>query len=324
LFNKHSQSTVRASVLLNRLLARVRLRHLQAMVRLAELGNVHRAAQAMGLTQPAVTQLLADLERLIEAPLFVRHARGVAPTPLAQELLPLVRQMLHGLENSAELMATRRERAEGQVRALATVTGVNGLLAPCLPAFVQAHPQVQVLVTEIDVPALATLAGPAAADVVFCRQPALLPQGWTFEACRPDRFVVACGNRHPLAARATLAAADLDGATWLPNTVGSAARERFEALLAQQGWQAPGCQIVTRISTLTWTLLDAQPLLTLVPYGVVRPWVERGLLRVLPVPLELPFDPLGMLLPVGDPSPACARLVRFVRQHGAAQSPPEL
>ena len=99
--------TLRSSVVLNRLLAKVRVRHLQALARLAELGNVNRAAQAMGMTQPAVTLLLADLERLMEAPLFVRHARGVTPTPLARELLPLVRQMLGRLEEQPEARAQR-------------------------------------------------------------------------------------------------------------------------------------------------------------------------------------------------------------------------
>ena len=41
--------TLRSSVVLNRLLAKVRVRHLQALTKLTELGNVNRAAQAMGI-----------------------------------------------------------------------------------------------------------------------------------------------------------------------------------------------------------------------------------------------------------------------------------
>ena len=82
-----------ASVLLNRLQARARLRHLQVLVRVAELRNLRRSAEALGLSQPAVTQLLADLERLVELPLFERHARGVRHTPAGAQLVPLARRM---------------------------------------------------------------------------------------------------------------------------------------------------------------------------------------------------------------------------------------
>lgn len=94
--------------------------------------------------------------------------------------------------------------------------------------------------------------------------------------------------------------------------MGSAARDRYEQLLQQQGWAPRTCQIVTRISPLTWTLLDSRPLLALVPYSVVRPWVERGQLKVLPLPLDLPFEPLGVLRPVEGLGPAGERLVAYV------------
>jgi DNA-binding transcriptional LysR family regulator len=306
--------SLRSSVVLNRLLAKVRVRHLQALVRLSELGNVNRAAQAMGMTQPAVTLLLADLERLIEAPLFVRHARGVTPTPLARELLPLVRQMLGRLEEGAELVASRLDHSQGTVRVATTAAGANGLLAQVLPGFMVAHPQVQVLVTEVDILAVSASIDTGSADLVFCRQPVVVPQGWRFAPCRADRFVVACGLQHPLARRKRLALADLEHATWLPNAMGSAARDRFEQLLHQQGWAPRTCQIVTRISALSWTLLDTQPLLALVPYSVVRPWVERGQLKVLAVPLDMPFDPLGLLRPVDGLGPAGECLANHVIQ----------
>lgn len=301
-----------SSVVLNRFLAKVRMRHLQALVRLAELGNVNRAAQAMGMTQPAVTLLLADLERLIESPLFVRHARGVTPTPLTNELLPLVRQMLGRLEEGAAVVAGRLEHGAGTVRLATTAAGANGLLAQVLPGFTAAHPQVQVLVSEVDILAVSSSIDTGSADLVVCRQPGVVPQGWRFEPCQNDHFVVACGLRHPLARRKRLALADLGTATWLPNALGSAARERYEQLLRQQGWVARTSPVVTRTPALTWTLLDTQPLLALVPYSVVRPWVERGQLKLLSVPLDMPFSPLGLLRPIDGLGPAGERLVEHV------------
>lgn len=49
-------------------------------------GTLTRAAQQLGLTQPTVTSQLRNLEQALRQPLFVRQARGVVPTPAADDL----------------------------------------------------------------------------------------------------------------------------------------------------------------------------------------------------------------------------------------------
>ncbi|MCZ4316668.1 LysR family transcriptional regulator [Comamonadaceae bacterium G21597-S1] len=311
---------LRSTVVLNRLLSKLRIRHLQMVIRLAELGHVGRTAQSLNMTQPAVTLLLADLERLVEAPLFVRHARGVSPTPLALEMLPLVRQVLARLEDSATLIASHLEYDEHLVRAAATAAGADGLLADSLPAFSRAHPQIEVVVTNADRAELAATVAREAIDVVFCRQPALVPVGWRFTACVDDAFAVVCGIRHPLARVGAPDPALLAQSEWLPNTLGSVARARFEDLCREQGWTPRIRPVTTRVTALTWTMLDTQDLLTLVPLGVVRPWVRRGLLHVVPTPWHLPLDPLGMLLPDAPLAPAVDKLAQhMIAHHDPAQ-----
>ena len=94
-----------AHALLNRLLARGKLRQLQVLLQLAELGSVQRTAPVVGMTQSGVSQTLASLEALLDIPLFIRHARGVLPTPACLELLPTVRQLMLGVAQGAESLA---------------------------------------------------------------------------------------------------------------------------------------------------------------------------------------------------------------------------
>lgn len=63
-------------------------------------GNVSRAAELLGLTQPAASQGLSRLRGLIQDPLFVRSSGGVQPTPKAQRLAVPVRQALATLEQA--------------------------------------------------------------------------------------------------------------------------------------------------------------------------------------------------------------------------------
>ena len=122
--------TVTATVLLHRLVARGKFRHIQVLLKLAELGSVQRAAEAIGLTQSSVTQTLAYLESLLGTRLFTRHARGVMPTPLASQLVPVARddifpgdQLLgHAPALIRELAAFVRAPAQDTIAANAVVT----------------------------------------------------------------------------------------------------------------------------------------------------------------------------------------------------------
>ena len=62
------------------------LRHLRALVSVVSLRSLNRAAEAAGLSQPALTQGMAKLERQLGVLLFDRHSGGVEPT-LAGEAL---------------------------------------------------------------------------------------------------------------------------------------------------------------------------------------------------------------------------------------------
>jgi DNA-binding transcriptional LysR family regulator len=61
-------------------------------------------------------------------------------------------------------------------------------------------------------------------------------------------------------------------------------------------------------------MLRHQHLLTLVPFGVVRQWVEAGELAVMEPPEPLPFAPVGLVMPVDQQSVAAQTFVTFVTE----------
>lgn len=63
-------------------------------------GNLTRAGQIMGITQPAASNALARLRDTFNDPLFIRTAQGMMPTPLAQNIITPVRSALHLLRDS--------------------------------------------------------------------------------------------------------------------------------------------------------------------------------------------------------------------------------
>lgn len=289
---------VSATVLSNRLMVRARFRHLQALVHLCELGSLQRTAAAMGITQPAVTHLLSDLETLLELALFQRHARGVRPTPACEDLLPIAQQLLQGLQAGAEAVAARHSGGAGLVRLAASSAAVLGLLVNALPGFQRRHPAIQVQLREAEIDGLLAGVSRGEVDMVACRQPPVVPQGWVFTPLVEDEFVVICAPNHPLTRKRKLQWADLARQTWLPSPAGSLARRRYDALVqARFETPPPSALVVTRNPALTTALLKNQPALALVPSGSVRPHLDAGQVVSLRLPERLPFDPIGVLLP---------------------------
>lgn len=317
--------TANASVLRNRLIARARIRHLQVLVRIAELGSVRHAAEAIGLTQPAVTHVLSDLEALLECELFLRHARGMRPTPIGAALLAPARRILATIEESAEQVVGMTGRASGTVRVASISAGISGILVQALPLFSRRHADILVQVQEADPIRLAALVERRDVDLTLCRAPEVTPQGWRFTPLIEDRFAVVAGPGHPLLKRRKVGKEDLCKAKWLLAPVPTAARQAFDRLFAGEANVPSTSSIVTNVPALFWSMLTRERLLCVLPASFVRQLADVGQVFELALAHPLPFDPIGMLLPTTDRGNAVQRLADFLEafalRSGAAIAP---
>lgn len=84
------------------------LRHLLAMAKIAELGTMNAAAQAVNLTQPAITQALSRIEGMLGVPLFERRHDGMVPTAAADLFVPRIRAALDHMSSPHVTMARLR------------------------------------------------------------------------------------------------------------------------------------------------------------------------------------------------------------------------
>lgn len=284
-----------ALTIVRRLTTRAKLRHMQALIALCDLGSMGRAAMQLGITQPAMSQLVAELERLIETKLFLRHSKGVDPTPTALDLLPIAQRMIAAAEEGAERIATHHRRDGGLVRVATTAAATGAILDPILAGFVDVQPNIQVQATTVIGPTLDASFKGGEFDIVCCRRRETIPEGWSFQACIGDALVAICGPTHPLASKVRVSKTDLGRSTWLQNHVSTVARHAFDNLVEREVWTGLSeIQIQTRVPLLIWTMLKTGKYLTLVPRSVAAPWLSEGLLCELPAELNLPLEPLGV------------------------------
>lgn len=310
-----------ASVLHNRLLARCKFRHVQVLLKVAELGTLQRAAESIGITQSSVTQTLAYLEGLLEIPLFERHARGMRPTPACQDLLPVARQLLLGLSLGAEAVAARQLRGHSTVRIAASLAATHGLLVDVLPRFVKRTAGITVRLTEAEGEDQLLAITRGEVDVVACRRPPVMPEGWTFVPLVADRFAVLCRPGHPLAGRRDVSWAALAGQTWVVSPVGVPGRESFDALAAAFPHPPHTYPVITRSIVMIRWLLRSEDVLAYLPFTFVRPLIEAGEMAEVEVRPRVEIEPLGLLRPDAGLSEAAEKLTAFLQAQFAHAAP---
>lgn len=299
-----------------RLVGRARIKHLQLVVDIAELQSLQKAASALGLSQPAATQALAEFEAVLGAPLFERHARGMRPSALGVALLPLVRNALRQMQACAHTVVALRGDARGLVRIGAIAAAIAGWLTSALPPFAVAHPDIALDIQEFTADDILGFIENDRVDLLLCREPASLPDSHVFMPVLDDRFVVVARAGHPLAALDAVPDRLLAAHTWLtPPLTGIAPRE-FAELFARLGGTPSTCQMSTRSVLLADALMSRSDMLALTPFNLIRPLVEQGRIVVIRT-RAVSLAPLGILVrreTTLQASSAVARTIQGLRE----------
>jgi LysR family nitrogen assimilation transcriptional regulator len=130
------------------------LRSLLYFVRIADAGTITRAAEQLGVAQPALTRQVKLLERELKVRLFVRLPRGVRLTGPGREFLEYARKITRDMAHIKEQLHQSNERPSGQV-IFGTSATVATLLVPGLVERVKnSLPEVRLKVIEANSPQL--------------------------------------------------------------------------------------------------------------------------------------------------------------------------
>ncbi len=95
-------------------------------------GSLTRAAQRLGITQPSASAHIAALEEMLGKPLFVRQARGVAPTAAADDLARSVAAHLDGIETTMGAAQARSTHLSGTVHLVGPAEYLSARIGPAL------------------------------------------------------------------------------------------------------------------------------------------------------------------------------------------------
>jgi DNA-binding transcriptional LysR family regulator len=267
------------------------------LVHLDEERRLARAAAAAGLTQPAASKLLRQIEETLDVKLFDRHARGVAPTRYGEILVRHARSALSEIGLAREELAALKAGCTGKA-AIGTIVEPGANLVPtAIATLKQRYPGTLVHV-EIDASRLlvhrllqghldmvvARLLDAEAADEVEYEPLAL-----------DEPHAVIASARHPLAGRAHLRLEDLIEQPWIVPPPGSLVREKLAAMFLHQGLPQPHDIVETSSLPMITALLEQGRMVVALPEVSVGSYCKAGILKVLMTDLPVGIGGFGII-----------------------------
>jgi DNA-binding transcriptional LysR family regulator len=177
----------------------VELRHLRYFVAVAEHGGFRRAAKRLHVTQPPLSQSIAQLEKRLDVALLVRTPAGVELTSAGESFLRDARLLLADLDRAVE--AARRAGAgrTGLVRLGFVGSAAYPFVPDVISAFRVSHPGVEVRLRELSTNEQLEALAAGALDVGLARSPLVAPVDLDVEPVAREPILAALPAAHALA-----------------------------------------------------------------------------------------------------------------------------
>jgi DNA-binding transcriptional LysR family regulator len=181
------------------IVALMELRQLAAFVAVADELHFGRAAEHLGVVQPAVSQLIRRLERELGVVLFERSSHHVALTGAGAELLPAARRALSARDELAAAAPALVRGEQGELR-IGTSEGISANLNMLLARFAEERPNASVRLDAAHTPAKLRALRDGDLDIAFLRAP-LDTTGLSLVELWSEPLLAVLPTHHPLAAR---------------------------------------------------------------------------------------------------------------------------
>ncbi len=178
----------------------IKLAALQTLVAAIEEGSLRGAARRLGVSQPAITKAMRELERAVGAPVLERSTAGVFPTAQGKVLIEHARRAIRELDDAQEQIDQLGGRMIGELGVGAVPLAVMLLIPETMRTFGRDYPDIQLRVREELYVAQLTLLREGEVDVVVGPIPDNLPPGeFEVEELMPIEMAVVVGKGNPLA-----------------------------------------------------------------------------------------------------------------------------
>ncbi len=296
----------------------MRLRHVQILVTVSETGSLRSAARKLGLTQPALSKSIRQLESDFRVPMLTRTPRGVVLTEYGRAVLVRARSIDAELRRMDEEVAQLAGKMRGSVSIAVAPLASLMILPLVLPRFCKQHPEVEVRILDGIFPTVLPSVREGTFDFTVGPAPPNRSAGeFEVENLLETELAVVGRIGHPQSNARRLA--DLVSAQWMTLGPAGGPGDYFVNAFQAQGLKAPKATIKSESFASSLALIEASDFLSILPQRLITQLERRQRLRALPIGEKLPTVKVVLLRRAGVPlTPAAEALASLIRKRAGA------
>lgn len=285
----------------DRISRRLRFRDLQVFFSVVQCGSMAKAANELGVTQPAVSEVVAGLEHAFGVRLFDRTPQGVEPTIYGRALLKRGLAAFDELKQGIRDIEFLADPTKGEVRVGCPDSFAGGILAPFVEKFCGRYPGIAITIEPVPWPTLELPELHARKlDVVMSRLSK--PQAddrfgddVDVEILFQDEVVIVAAAKSPWARRRKISLADLRDTSWVGTSRETLTRALLDRVYQTANLPPPAMRVMTFSVQLRAHLLASGNFLAAMPRSMLKLNPECRGLRELPIKIPSPSFPVAIV-----------------------------
>ncbi|MDH1703164.1 LysR family transcriptional regulator [Comamonas terrigena] len=269
----------------------LKLRHLQLLVALDEFRHIGRVSEFLSITQPAVSKMLAEIEKMFELQLFVRSTRGTEPTIHGRSVVRFARSVLADYQRTRDEISAAESGGVGRTSVGAMVVALPSLLMPAILRLKQHSRLTTVMVEEGDLTRLLPRLRVGELDLIVGRlEPGYASPDLETESLYDEQMCIVVSPDHPLAHTAQPSWAMLAELPWVVPPPWASSRSKLAQMFHKHFLEPPADIIETSSFLVTLSGMQQRPAIGFLARSVAEHFERQGLVRILKlkVPIELP------------------------------------
>jgi DNA-binding transcriptional LysR family regulator len=277
---------------------RLKFRDLQVFFAVVHAGSMAKAANDLGLTQPAVSDIVAGLEQMFAVRLFDRNPRGVVPTIYGHALLKRGRAAFDELRQGIKDIEFLSDPKAGELKIGCPASVLGGTLSLAVESFYRQYPRVILHFDEVtspgrDFPSLREREH----DLILARiaRPLINEDDLDVEILFQDPLIIAADMRSEWARRRKIDPAELVDASWILPAPETSVYVSVAEAFRERGLAMPKISLVALSGHLRMSLLSKGPFVTALPSSLLCFNAAKFAMRVLPVDLQIHGYPVAIL-----------------------------
>ena len=251
------------------------IRQCRHFVAIVENGSYSRAAEAIPLSQPALTRSIQNLEMNLGATLLDRSTRGLNLTEAGKKFYARAKFILREIERTRQEVISNDEKAKSISLGIAPLFA-GTFIPEALKRFHQYYPDVEVHIKSELFPKLISGITQGKYDLGFSNLPfSTLPESVEAHPLIDIEIVYLASQKHPLARAKKLSLPALSEFPWAVVDE-QHANALYDYIFTQAGMGLSPLKIKTNSLTLLKSLIATPPYITLLPIHKVSSEIERG------------------------------------------------